>query len=260
MILQRIGRGAPDPAGGQRCCDFRSVSRLLVQGVYGAVAVFLLYGSTARSALIVTTSAPPAAPLEVLPEQVTAPLLLSVLDDGNPPQPESEISGWQFTLMIAPDAGSGGTLKFESAELPAGNYVLGTTSINFGLTTIPTPVAAATDTLTAFDFRVTGSAVVPGEPGAGALLLEFFASADARGTFGLFAVGGLGFTEWSDDQQPPNAREFANIPSMGVTRIADVRVAPEPTSLHACLLAATVATLLLRLRWRETIPAGTDAG
>jgi hypothetical protein len=220
----------------------------LVLGLAGILSLIHSFAPTATAALIATSSAPPGSPLEVVPGEITPPLLLSVLDDGTPPQLAGALSGWQFTLMIVPDANARGTLAFESAVPPASNYVLATTSVNFGLTTIPSPVNTATDTLTAFDFRVLGAAVVPSHPGAGALVLELIASPDAQGTFGLFAVGGLGFTEWSDDQQPPNPREFANIASNGLTRIADVRVVPEPASLGLALWFSAMGPMVVRRR------------
>lgn len=245
MNLQRnqiLTRGLINGPLGNTCRDAvgnSSRSRLAV-----CVLLQLALASPASAELIVTSSAPPGMPLVVAPGEISAPLLLSVLDNGAgpPPGPDDRLSGWQLTLVIVPDAGSNGTLRFESASVPGSNYLL-STAVNFGLQTIPSPPNTAGDTLTAFDFMVISGVDVPVSPGAGVLELELHASPDTSGKFGLFLAGGPGLTEWSDIML--NVREFANIASTGLTRIADVRAVPEP-AIPAMLVCVSLVLLFRR--------------
>lgn len=129
-------------------------------------------------------------------------------------------------------------MSVHSAIEPA-DYVFREVS-HLGISSAISTTTTADDTLFAFDasFSVDG-VEVPTAPGANLLSIEFDVSSDADGTFGLFAVAGLGNTEWSDADQPrPNRRLFANVPDAGgPVRIGEVLV-PEPGFIIWCLLGA----------------------
>lgn len=170
---------------------------------------------------------------------------LSVFTDSTPPHAEDPLAGWQVTLKIVPDTGASGELTFDSATLPASNYVLAA-AVNAGLATIPPAVPDALDMLTAFDFTIFDGVDVPSDPGAGLLEIQLQASPDARGTFGLFIAGGPGLTEWSDETL--SVHEFANVATSGLTRIASFRAVPEPASPVLALLLAALTPLARRRR------------
>ena len=84
--------------------------------------------------------------------------------------------------------------------------------------------------------------VVPGSPGANLLQMDFLASSNASGLFGIYAVEGAGNTVWADSTY--NTQYFTNVPegaSMVLIGQVDIAVVPEPSSF--CLLALGGAAL-----------------
>ena len=94
---------------------------------------------------------------------------------------------------------------------------------------------------------------MPTDPGAGLLDMTFVASPSALGTFGLFAVGGVGNSEWSDNTPgSPMAREFTNITTGGAhTRIGQINVVPNPTA--ACAGVIGFGLIGSCKRWRKRV-------
>ena len=177
-------------------------------------------------------------------------LLIDVVSDDPAPPATENLSGWQFLLAIVPDAGAMGTVEFSVPILPP-DYILN--GVNFGLSTLISTDLNPNDRLFAFDFEFpsVGGQPVPTAPGAGLLELAFTASADAMGTFGVFAVPGLGNTEWTDSSGLGGAaREYANIPTGGGNvRIAEVQIVPEPSAL---LLVCCGVVAVRRVRRRSS--------
>ena len=137
-----------------------------------------------------------------------------------------------------------------TAPIPA-NYVfggngLGIAAINSG------------SMLTANDFYFNpGGPIgvsVPGSPGANLLQMDFLASSNASGLFGVYALEGPGLTQWSDPNF--NTQFFTNVPSgTGMVLIGDVLIqgsVPEPSSFVMLGLAsATLAGWQLRRKRRQ---------
>jgi len=199
------------------------------------IGTLLISGPAGATLDLVTNS-----PLVMSPGQVGGgSIVASVTNSDAVPPATDNLAGWQTSLILIPDAGATGTIGFLGAALPASYLLAG---INFGLSTTISTTTTTNDSLFAFDvnFPFTGGVPVPVAPGAGLLEMEFSASGDASGSFGLFALGGLGATEWSDNAAAgPSAREFANVASTGATRIGEIRI-PEPASvlLLGCGLVA----------------------
>jgi hypothetical protein len=86
--------------------------------------------------------------------------------------------------------------------------------------------------LTANDFDASLGTKVPGSPGANLLQIDFLASGNASGQFGLWAMTALDQTAWADDAGA--AHSFDNVnPNLGaMVRIGDINVTgvPEPTT------------------------------
>ena len=87
-------------------------------------------------------------------------------------------------------------------------------------------------------------------PGANLLSVAFKPSADAYGTFGIYARGDPTTSEWSDAAMPvQQSRKFANLPQTGGSvRIADVLVtSPADYNRNGAVDAADYVA------WRETV-------
>ena len=183
----------------------------------------------------------------------SGPMLASVVSD-NPPNDVME--SWNFQLKIVPDAGASGTLTFQDPATgtppnPA-NYVfgangLGIVAINSGST------LSANDF---FDPSVGPGAPVPGAPGANLLQMDFLASSNASGLFGIYAVEGAALTQWTDSNF--TTQFFTNVPDgTGMVRIGEVLVSssavPEPSSFWMMFwtFGAGGAALAGRKSWRR---------
>ncbi len=213
---------------------------------FGALFASILIANTVPAANLTLffNDATSTDPVEIITGQTSTPIPLGVVNDTVPDAPEDFLTGWQFSLIILPEAGATGTVTF--ATPPSGsapeppNYVLD--GVNFGIATVN-----GGDELLAFDFidPFSGSdgVQVPVDPGALLLLVELLASNDAEGEFGVYAVPGRGFTEWTD-ANPLIQRilPFENVPDGPEPVLigsVSVRI-PEPASfaLMVCGLSA----------------------
>jgi len=143
----------------------------------------------AHASIVLVTDHPIGTPLVMDAGTVSADqMILSINSDSG-----DVLLGWQTTLWILPTGGSG-SLGFNSTAEPA-NYVFGARSFYNEDLTFP----VTNDGMLAFDadLSLTGAAV-PGPPGLNLNALDFIASADASGLFGVFAVGGVGRSEWTN--------------------------------------------------------------
>ncbi len=206
-----------------------------------SIAFLSLLAGSARAGLVLSTSNPPGTPLTMSAGTTSGPMLVNVVSD-NPPN--DVMAAWNFKLEIIPDAGASGTLTFQdpatgTPPIPP-NYVFGSNGLGIAATN-------GGSTLSANDFvdpNVGSGVSVPGSPAANLLQMDFLASSNASGLFGVYAVEGAATTQWSDSS--PNTQFFTNVPDgTGLVRIGDVLVqnaVPEPSSLGLLGLACAAIT------------------
>jgi hypothetical protein len=204
-------------------------------------ALLSLLAGSLRAGVVLSTSNPPGTPLPMAAGTVSGPMLLDIVSD-NPPN--DVMAAWSIQLAIVADAGATGTLMFQDPATgtppnPA-NYVFGGSGLGILATNGGTQLSANDF----FDPSIGPGAPVPGTPGANLLQVDFLASSNASGLFGIYAVEGAAGTQWTDANL--NTQLFTNVPDgTGLVRIGEVLVqlsaVPEPSSL--VLLGIAGATL-----------------
>ncbi len=195
---------------------------------------------SARAGVVLTTSNAPGTPLLMSAGTTSGPMLVSVTSDNFP---NDLMSAWQISLVVVADAGATGAVTFQDPGAgtfppPPPSYVFGSDGLGIA---VPTNTGTL---LSANDFNVgTGSSVVPAAPGANLLQIDFLATSNASGLFGIYALEGIANTQWTDGDA--NQQFFTNVPEgTGMVRIGEVLITqsvPEPSSL--ILLALGLATL-----------------
>ena len=213
-------------------------------------ALLSLLTGSARAGIVLSTSNPPGAPLTMSAGTTSGPMLVNVVSD-NPPN--DVMSAWNLQLQIIPDSGASGTLTFQDpstgvAPVPS-NYIFGSNGLGIAATN-------GGSTLNANDFfdPAVGLGVpVPGSPGANLLQMDFLASSNASGLFGIYAVEGEPGTLWNDANLNPQF--FTNVPDgTGLVRIGEVLIpqsVPEPSSLGLLGLACAALAVWHRRSRRE---------
>jgi hypothetical protein len=209
------------------------------------LALLALLPATARADFLLNTtfppgSLPPGTPLSMAAGTTSATMDLTAI---NTNASSDLMSAWQVRLEIKPVGGATGTVTFQTlftdptdtTNLP--NYVFGTHSFA-GISTV---LSGGNEKLLASDFLDPAFALgvpVPGGAGASLLGLNFRATGNASGLFGIYAVRGIGGltrpanTLWNDANGNP--RTFSNVPDdtsnpPGEVLIGGVSVTPSVT-------------------------------
>lgn len=213
-----------------------------------------LLAGGAEAGIVLSTSNPPGTPLTMAAGTTSGPMLVSVASDD---PPADVMIAWNLSLEIVGEAGSTGTLTFQdpatgSPTAPAG-YVFGGDGLGIAATN-------AGATLVANDFfdpSVGLGVPVPGGTGASLLSLDFLATSDASGLFGIYALEGTGQTEWTDANF--NTQLFTDVPDgTGMIQIGEVLIpqsVPEPSALVLSGLAGVASAIGQWWRRRATGPA-----
>lgn len=215
-----------------------------------SLALLGIQAGDARANYTLGTSNPPGSPLIMSAGTTSGPMLVNIM---SPTPAQDVMAAWNFQLKIMPDAGTAGTLSFATPTTGTpsnpSNYIFGSNGLGI-------VVANTGSQLSANDFF--DPSVGPGASAAAANLLQmqFSASQNASGLFGIYAVEGAALTQWTDSNF--TTQFFANVPAgTGVVRIGEVRVgssvAPEPASWALLGLGVTVLIGLRRTR-RESAP------
>jgi len=215
-----------------------------------AVLAAAALAPAARAAVSLATTTPTNSPISVNAGQTSVPVNVFIFSDTT----TDRMQAWQVHLVIAPDGGATGTLSFATpatanpSPAPA-SYIFGNPSTGVGIEVMNTNMG--TD-LRADDFdNPPGANVAVPMANRNLLTVTFAASANAGGSFGLFAVQGDTNTAWTDNA--PSTQFFATVPNgISQSRIGTVLVpVPEPGLTTAVLLAgAGLAGAGRRLRRR----------
>jgi hypothetical protein len=201
----------------------------------------------AHAGAVLGTSNPAGTPLITDAGAVSGPMFVNV-SSNNPPN--DIMSGWNFTLKVAPETGASGTLTFQDpgngpAPIPP-SYIFGGDSI--GITAVNGGNQLGASDF--FDTNIGNGVAVPGTPGSNLLQMDFLASSNALGLFGVYALEGAPLTEWTDGNSNPQL--FTNVPNgTGMVLIGEVLIlgsVPEPSSF---VLLALGCTALAGWQWRR---------
>jgi len=159
--------------------------------------------------------------------------------------PQDVMAAWNFQLEIIANSGTTGTLTFQgpvtgTANNPP-NYIFGANGLGIAATNSGS-ILSANDF---FDPSVGSGVPVPGSPGANLLQMDFLASSNALGLFGIYADEGAAYTQWTDSSF--TTQLFTNVPDgTGTVLIGEVMVTrgvqpvSEPTSLTLFCLGGTI--------------------
>jgi hypothetical protein len=215
----------------------------------------MVQGFAVVSFLVGCTSALSAASLSLTADNLSwdansgpiSPALLVRVANVQTVNDADRLAGWQLNLKLQPTPGATGTLRFNSANVPAANYLLEGNSAG-----MLSSIDAAGTTLTAFDDddSLPIGVAVPAT-GKALLALDFNTPNLATGTFQLLALAPpAGFTQWGD--ATPADRFFTNVPNGSTAPIvlATITIVPEPSTLAIGGLGGLLLVSILRRRQR----------
>ncbi len=196
--------------------------RTAVLSLLVGVAWMISTSSSRAQELVLSVDSSTSGGFQLRPGETSESLQLNITRTGTA-ETTDFVTGWQASLSLVPEDGALGSLGFDSATEPQAGYAfesvgsLGVRAINSGAK------------LLAFDshFPFSGGASVDSGSDVGLLEITLHASVDALGSFGLFAIPGLGNSEWSDASEPVFLRrEFANVrDGAAAIRLANIVVA-----------------------------------
>jgi hypothetical protein len=183
-------------------------------------ALLILLSGNANAGFTLSTSNPDGSPL-LMTSDTTSDLMSVIVSSDNPFQ--DVMSAWNFQLEIVGNSSSTGTLTFNNPVTGTppnpSNYVFGADGIGIFAINGGT-VLSANDF-----FNPINGAGVSGIVSANLLQMNFLASSDASGVFGIYADQGAATTQWTDGNF--TTQFFSNVPDgTGMVLIGEVEVSP----------------------------------
>jgi hypothetical protein len=219
-----------------------------------SLALLTLPAASTQAGVILGTSNPSGMPLIMSAGSTSGSMFVNVISD-NPGQ--DVMSAWGIGLVIMPVGSASGTLTFQDPATPTPpdpiNYIFG--SDGFGIS-----ATNGGSTLSANDFYIGSGngSVVPSTSPANLLQMDFLATSNASGLFGIYAYEyslspqGKAFTQWTDGNE--NTVLYENVPGgLGTVLIGEVLISqsvPEPSSL-VMLGLSTAAVAGSRWLWKR---------
>ena len=134
---------------------------IAMKSIIPTLIIALLLAGQARAAhnLTLRSDALPGNPIELLPGDISGPILIDLIHEAIPNGDLLSIAGWQVKLGIVPDPGTSGMLMFNTFGEPESNYLCRNID-HFGITDT---INTGTELLT-LDLNAPFSG--GGEPGA----------------------------------------------------------------------------------------------
>jgi hypothetical protein len=208
-----------------------------------AFVLLSLLAGNVEADVMLDTSNPSSNPLIMGPGTTSGSMFVNVTSNN---YPNDIMAAWQFTLTIVPIGGATGTLTFQDPGPANGTTLYPSNPSNYVFSNSYGIFATNSGSqLSANDFDVNLGTVVPAS-GANLLQMDFLASSNASGSFGIYAVEGITNTLWTDSNA--NTQYYSNVPDgTGTVLIGQVNVTtavvPEPPL--GLLLAQALACLAL---------------
>jgi hypothetical protein len=202
-----------------------------MKNVILSFAFLSLLAPSAWAGVVLSTSDPVGTPLTMSAGTTSGTMLVNVVSNS---PPNDIMAAWNLQLEIVPNSGATGSLMFQD---PATGTPPNPPNYIFDVNGLGIAVTNGGSTLSANDFfnpSVGPGVAVPGAPGANLLQMDFLASSNASGSFGIFAVEGAATSSWTDSNAV--TQFFTDVPNgtalvqIGEVLISQVQSVPEPSS------------------------------
>ena len=200
-----------------------------------SISILILTTGVARASFTLETSNEPGSPLTMAAGSVSGPMEVTIVSNN----PSADVmAAWNILLEIVPNNGTVGTVTSRPRP-PERRPTPPITSSHEWTGHLGHELGKPAERNDFFNPSVGTGTTTPAT-GANLLQLNFSASATASGLFGVYAVEGAAYTQWTDSQF--NTQFFSNVPSgtstVEIGQILVPAAVPEPSPLVLSVIGA----------------------